>query len=160
MEQPKTTNVPDGIYFRAYGNYRPKPYPVWRYHKIFEPVVVHDTREDEEKKALGYEPLWAPISANTSPLNWFWDLEDLSSKQLRVYAREEFEIEFPPGTSREQLFKLILKLSKFAPQNQGRLILMAHTIKMNYDETLEEIKRMAYGGNGCVTEVEKKEVYL
>lgn len=104
--------------------------------------------------------MWAPQTANNAPINWFWDLEDLSPKQLIVYAREEFEVELPPDASQEHLFKLILKLTKFAPQNKDRMVLMAHTIKMNYDETLEEIKRMNKGGNGFMTEVLTKEVTI
>ena len=107
--------------------------------------MVKNTAEDEERKAQGYEAMWAPITANNGPINWYWDLEDLSARQLAVYAQDEFDVDLSCESSQEHLFKLILKLSKFAPQNRGRLVFMAQTMKMNYDETLEEIKRMVHG---------------
>jgi hypothetical protein len=108
----------------------------------------------------GYAPINVPISANTGFINWFWDVEDMSPKQLCVFAREEYGVDLPEDANQIKLQKAVFELIKYSPQSRNRLVLMAHTIKMNYEETLEDIKRMAFGGNGCCTETETKEVYL
>ena len=52
------------------------------------------------------------------------------------------EAKRPADASQEKLFQCVCLLSRAAPQNRDRIVLMAHTIKMNYDETLEEIRRV------------------
>lgn len=153
-------NVSGGIFWRGFHNENMPEYPAWRYHKIHEPILVKDSTEDAEWAQKGYEPINVPISANTGFINWFWDIEDMSPRQLCVFAQEEYGVDLPVEASQEKLMKAVFELVKWAPQNRNRLVLMAHTIKMNYDETLEEIKRMAFGGNGCCTETERRVVEL
>ena len=43
------------------------------------------------------------------------------------------------------MIKLLWRLSQAAPENQDRIVLMAQTVKMNYDETIEQIKRNLSG---------------
>jgi len=157
---PDEDNVSGGIFWRGF-NDRPTPkYPAWRYHKIHQPILVNDTDEDGLMREKGFEPINVPISANTGFQNWFWDIEDMSPRQLCVFAREEYGVDLPADADQMKLQKAVFELVKFSPQNRNRLVLMAHTIKMNYDETLEEIKRMAFGGNGCCTETESRVVEL
>ncbi len=134
-----------------------KKYPAWRYHKIFEPIVVNDTGEDEEGQKKGYEAISGPYTAYTGLINWFWDIEDFSPKQLVVYAKEEYGINLPIEAGQERLQRALFELSKWAPQNRDRLVLMAHTIRMNYDETQKEIRRMADKG---MSEIETRVVEL
>ncbi|MFH2076314.1 MAG: hypothetical protein ABIJ57_13375 [Pseudomonadota bacterium] len=157
---PDEDNVSGGIFWRGINNQKTPKYPVWRYHKIHEPILVNNTDEDELIRQKGYAPINVPISANTGFINWFWDIEDMSPRQLCVFAREEYGVDLPEDANQITLQKALFRLIKNAPQNQNRLVLMAHTIKMNYDETLEEIKRMAFGGGGCCTETETKEVVI
>ena len=145
-----------GIFFRGFSARTAKKYPSWRYHKILQPILVNDTDEDEKVRKDGYEPISVPITANKNLSNWFWDLEDFSAKQLVIYTREEFGIDLPVEAGQERLLKTILEITKIAPQNQGRLAFMAHTIKLDYDGVVEEIKRQA----GEMIDVEKIEVEM
>ena len=135
-------------------NFPGTQYPCWRYHKQLDPLLVNNSEEDEECKKEGYDDPCAPVSANKQLMNWYWDLEDMSVRQLRVFALDEFEVDLPEA-SQEVLMKAVTQLSKYSPQNNGRIVLMAHTIKMNYTETLAEIERMQATGVAEVT----KEVF-
>lgn len=122
-----------------------KKYPCWRHHKWKKSIIVNNTKEDERAAADGYDKLSVPITANLSISNWFWDLEDFSPRQLIVYAREEFNVNLPEDATQEVLFRAVQTLCRHAPQNANRLVLMAHTVKMNYEETQAEIIRIAQG---------------
>lgn len=117
-------------------------FPFWLYHDELEPIMVKNTDEEQEARARGFDTVTAAITANRYLINWFWDLEDMSAKQLHVFAEEEYGVDLPVEAGQEKLFKLVCALAKAAPQNENRLVLMAHTIRMNYDETLNEIRRM------------------
>ena len=144
MEKKKKTAEAFFLGIRGDGN--EKYYPHWVYHKIHEPILVNDTSEEDAAKLKGFEAVGPFILSNSSMQNWFWDLEDMSSKQLRVFAKDEFGVDLPEDARQEVLFSAVCKLSKAAPQNQGRIALMAHTIRMNYDETIEQIRRGIAGG--------------
>jgi len=119
-----------------------KTYPAWRYHEVLQPKIVNNTQEDQEANDAGWKAVNVPMGRNPQLLNWHWDLEDFSAKQMVLFAKEEFNIELPFEAGVEKLFKVIWDLTKSAPANENRIILMAQTIKMEYDETLEEIKRL------------------
>lgn len=119
-----------------------RKYPVWLYHADKEPLLVENEEEEAEAKRNGYDSIRAADMSNKHLVNWFWDLEDFSPRQLQVFAREEYGVDLPIEAGQEKLFKAVAELTRFAPQNRNRLVLMAHTIKMNYDETLEAIKHM------------------
>lgn len=144
MEKKKKTAEAFFLGIRGDGN--EKYYPHWVYHKVHEPILVNDTSEEDASKLRGFEAVGPFILSNSSMQNWFWDLEDMSSKQLRVFAKDEFGVDLPEDARQEVLFSAVCKLSKAAPQNQGRIALMAHTIRMNYDETIEQIRRGIAGG--------------
>ena len=125
------------------GDFLGKPvYPYWLYKDGDEPFMVHDSVEEAQAKSLGFDAITPKGMSNRYLVNWFWDLEDMSPRQLQVFAKEEYDVDIPIEAGQERLFKAVCELTRFAPQNKNRLVLMAHTIKMQYDETLEEIRRM------------------
>lgn len=117
-------------------------YPCWRYHHIKEPLLVKDAKEDEEARKQGYDDPMAPISANKQLMNWYWDLEDMSPKQLVVFAKDEFDVDLPIDAGQERLMGAVVELSRNSPQNRNRIVLMAHEIAMDYDASQREIRRM------------------
>ena len=118
-------------------------YPRWMYRQDTEPILIPNTEAEVEAREKGFDNISASALSNRDLINFFWDFEDLSIRQLLVYAKDEFDIDLPAQSCQETLFKAVCQMSKSAPQNRNRLVLMAHTIEMNYDATLEEIKRMA-----------------
>jgi hypothetical protein len=139
--------IPQGLTFGGLckeGDNRPA-YPKWLYKNGSSPLKVMNVEEEAQARAEGWESVTAGMMANKTLINWVWDLEDMSSKQLCVYAKDEFGVELPANADQDKLFVAVLELIRCAPQNRDRLVLMAHTIKMNYDETLEEIRCMVAG---------------
>ena len=130
----------------------PKKYPCWRHHKVLPPILVTSTDDDEAGKKLGYGLFEIPLMANHQVANWFWDFEDMSPKQLAVYAKEEYGVDLDLEFGQERLFRAVLELGKAAPQNRNRLVLMAQSMKMNYEETLLTIRKMIAEPGGEVTE--------
>lgn len=133
----------------------PKPYPAWRYHKLYEPILVYSTEEDERAHDDGWDPPTEFITAVPRLSNFFHDLEDFTPRQLILYAREEFGVKFPPQATKEMLIKAIWHLYQEAPKHKGRMVLLAQSIKMNYDETIKEIERRSH----TPQEVETKYVW-
>lgn len=133
-------------------------YPQFLYLDGANPVKVHSTDEEEGARALGYDSITAGAMSNPYLINWFWDFEDMSVKQLHVFAKEEYGVDLPIEAGQEKLFSAVVDLTRNAPQNRNRLVLMAHTVAMNYDATLEEIKRMVNGPTfGAETHTESYE---
>jgi hypothetical protein len=133
----------------------PHRYPFWLYKDGYDLVMVKNEDEENKARADGYDTVTAGITANRYLVNWFWDLEDMSPRQLCVFAKEEYGVDLPIEAGQERLFRAVCELTLHAPQNQNRLILMAHTIKMNYDETQEEIRRMMIpNANGVASETQ------
>jgi len=118
-------------------------YPRWMYREDTVPVLIKDAAAEAEAREKGFDNITAAALSNRNLINFFWDLEDLSPRQLLVYAKDEFDIDLPAEARQETLFKAICRLTRSAPQNRNRLVLMAHTIEMKYDATLDEIRRMA-----------------
>ncbi len=142
-----------GIYFRAYGSNRTKMYPAWRYHKYLDAKIVNDTAEDIKAQEEGYEHLDVIAKSNPHLLNHMADLEDLSARQLSQYAKEEFDIDLPPEAGEEKLKESIRALTVFSPKNRDRIVLLAQSVKMNYDETVKEIRNLAKGFEETETQV-------
>ena len=130
-----------GIFWRGFAGMRQyKTYPGWRYHKWLEPIIVNDTDEDYEASIAGWKKLDIPFTSVKHLNNWRYDLEDMTARQLVLFAYEEFGVDLPLEAGEEKLLKAIWKLTNFAPQNKGRITLMAQSIEMNYDETVKYIQ--------------------
>lgn len=158
MVLPDTTGISrGGIYFRRYGSVVEKEYPAWRYHKIHEPVIVENTDEDLKVADKGYKPLANIASKKPHLMNFMADFEDMSPRQIILYVKEEFDIDLPVEASHTKLLKTIWRLMVNSPKNKDRVVLLAQSVRMNYDETLKEIKRVIKSPEA---EVERQEVYL
>jgi hypothetical protein len=132
---------PEKVYKQGF--YRAtNPYPAWRYHKIHDPRIVRNTEEDVKAAEEGWEvPEGQPRSLRPPPiLNWRYDLEEMSARQLRLFALEEFDVDLPVEASKERLFKALWRLYKHSPKTRDRMVLMAQVIEMNYDEAQSEIR--------------------
>jgi len=129
-------------------------YPCALYKDGFDPMIVNNEEEEQSARADGFDSLTASAMANPYLTNWVWDLEDMSPKQLVVFAKDEYDIDLPIEAGQNKLFKAVCLLARHAPQNRNRLVLMGHTIKMNYDATLDEIRRMVDNPTGLGMESE------
>ena len=140
--KPTQTGFKPRVVAHLMAHHKGKAYPVWRYHESLQPVLVHDTSEDYEASLAGWQELNVPMTANPKMVNWRYDLEDFSARQLVHFAKEEFDIQLDEKAGKEKLFKAIWRLTMAAPSNKDRIVLMAQTMKMEYDATLDEIRRM------------------
>ena len=131
---------------------RAPQYPKWMYKDGCEPLLIYDSATEKKAALDGYDIFTAAALSNRYLVNWFWDLEDMSVKQLHVFAQEEYGVNLPIEAGQDKLFAAVVELTRNAPQNRNRLVFMAHTIQMNYQETLNEIRRMADSPPGTETE--------
>lgn len=141
--QGKKPEQGGGVYVVGFGGKKFDRYPAWRYHEFFEPVIVQNTDEDDEAQAKGWKTLDTPITGVQHLSNWRHDLEDMTAKQLVLFAKEEFGVDLPVEAGEVRLVKAMWRLTQLAPQHTGRITLLAQSIEMNYDETLDEIREMA-----------------
>jgi hypothetical protein len=132
-----------GVFHHIKG--RNKPYPAWRYHKYFEPKIVDDTGADYQASIDGWKSPDQPITALPHLVNWNLDLEDMNAEQLCIFAKEEYGVDLPQEARAEKLVKAIWHLARATP-DKGRMVLLAQSIEMNYDETIKEIRRQAEKG--------------
>ena len=150
-------HVNPGIYFAGIvRDGKMQQYPAWRYHALYEPRIVNDTEQDRQAALEGWRPPEEPITSVPRLSNYFHDLEDFNQRQLLAFAKEEFQIEFPREASKERLIRALWKLYQITPKHKGRMVLLAQSVKMNYDETLNQIRRTAEN----FEETETKEVWL
>jgi hypothetical protein len=75
-------------------------------------------------------------------VNWRYDLEDMNADQLRIFALEEYGVKFPKEADEEMLMKAMWHLARLTP-DKGRMVLLAQSIQMNYDETIKQIQKDA-----------------
>jgi hypothetical protein len=156
MAEPKA-----GIFFERIGTDGiPIKYPAWRYHALYEPKIVENTDQDEEASAQGWKDPCVPITAVQNFSNFYHDLEDMNPEQLVAYAREEYEIELPIEAGKAKLLHALWQIAARAPKNEGRIVLLAQSIRMNYDETVEEIRRQAGAEITDCEEVTREEIWL
>jgi hypothetical protein len=135
-------------------------YPHWLHKDGTEPKLVENASDDAKYRAEGYDNITAAAMSNRYLINWFWDLEDFSPRQLHVFVKEEYGVDLPLEAGQEKLFQAACELIRHAPQNKNRLILMAHTVKMNYDATLDEIRRVMLHPGDANVENECFEVFM
>ena len=101
--------------------------------------MVHNTEDDEHAKKDGWKALDVPVSSVAHLCNWRHDLEDMTAKQLVLFAREEFGVDLPVEAGEERLVKAMWRLTHIAPQHSGRITLLAQSVEMDYDATVKEI---------------------
>ncbi len=117
-------------------------YPCWLYHDKHEPRIVYNEDEEKQAKLEGFDHVNSTMMSNKTLVNWFWDFEDMSPKQLCVYSKEEYGVELPIEAGQKKLFQAVTELTRYAPQNKNRMVFMAHELPMKYEATLDEIRRM------------------
>ena len=137
-KQPKG----DGIFVLGFGG-EVKPYPAWRYHDFNEPILVNNTEEDERANLNGWEAPDLKVTSVKHLSNWRHDLEDMTAKQLVLFAKEEFGVELPVEAGEIRLVQAMWQLTHIAPQHSGRICLLAQSVEMDYDATIAEIKAQA-----------------
>jgi len=144
LPDSECTNLKPGLFFMGLdGQGR---YPAWRHHDVLPPRLVENTEQDEQAQKEGWQEIKTPMIVNPRFLNWHWDLEDFSTDQLVLFAKEEFGVELPIEAGKDKIFRAIWELTKAAPTNKDRVVLWAQTIEMNYEETQHEIRRQIETG--------------
>ena len=144
-------NMP--IYFKALAGKNEKAYPAWRYHEFYEPQIVHNTAEDicaSEEGWKGIEP--SPLTPYRMR-NFGTDFEDLTERQILLYAHVHFGVDLPLGASKEALVKAIWLLYQGEPGIKDNMVLLAQSAEMNYDETLLELKKAVKNASDVTEEV-------
>ena len=114
-------------------------------------MIVHNTKEDIEASKAGWKAVISNKLSTSNIRNWKYDLEDMSARQLTIFAKEEYGVDLPESAGVQVLMKAIWRLNLAAPQSKDRIILLAQTIKLNYDETLVEIRRHIKTGKAETT---------
>ena len=142
MDELNKPEAGDGLFFVGLDQ-QVEPYPAWRYHDFMEPVIVNNTEEDLNIQAQGWKTLDAPITAVPHLSNWRHDLEDMTAKQLVLFAKEEFGVDLPVEAGEVKLVKAMWQLTHIAPQHSGRICLLAQSVEMDYDATIAEIYKQA-----------------
>jgi len=157
MTEPKQQ---PGIFFERIDRMgRLVKYPAWRYHALYEPRVVENTDEDQVASDQGWKDPQTPITSLQGFNNFYHDLEDMNPRQLVAYAKEEYGADLPVEAGKAKLLWAIWKIASQSPKNEGRMVLLAQSIKMNYDETQSEILRMAGDMETC-DEITEEEIWL
>ena len=145
--------------FQGFGFDVPPRYPFYLYHEVLDPVLINNGEEEVEYRDKGYDSFTSGMLANKVMVNWHWDLEDLSAKQLAVFAKDEYDVDLPVEAGQLVLYKAICELSRSAPNNVNRLVFMAQVFEMKLTETVNEIGRMVTpGALGVELETESYEV--
>lgn len=133
-----------GMFFDKFQGYAKKEFPVWLYHNqdMYEPMLAKNKKEYDALLKQGYSKtklkalMKAPVIINHGV-----DIENLSLSQLVYYIKTEFGLELPKEVGEEKLVKAIWRLSRAAPQNKDRMILLAQEVELEYEATQAEIKR-------------------
>lgn len=136
-----------------------KKYPAWRYHAVYEPVVVNNEKEDIEAREQGWQQMKAPVTAHQAFHNFYHDLEDMNCRQLVKYAKDEFGADLPAEAGKSKILWALWRMATGSPKTKERVVLLAQSIRMNLDETHAQIRRMAGNLEDC-QEVEEKEIWL
>jgi hypothetical protein len=149
-----------GIYFERIDKFgAPVKYPAWRYHPLYEPIIVKNTEEDREALNKGWKDPSVPITAMQGFSNFYHDLEDMNARQLSKYAKDEYGADLPIEAGKAKLLWALWKIAAGAPKNKDRVVLLAQSIRMNLDETQSEITRKAGELTEC-EEITREEVWL
>jgi len=158
LKPPRTTGIVAKFGGLAGGPGQYIRFPCKMYKDGVDPITVENTDAEEAAKLEGWDHVSAGQMANRNMVNWFWDLEDLSARRLVVFSQDEYNVDLPIEAGQEKLFQAVCRLTKAAPNNRNRIVLMAHTIKLNYDATLAEIERTAEAtGEGYEVQTEEWE---
>lgn len=141
------------IYFQGIFGADEGAYPQWRYHKFYEPKIVYNSDEDAIASQQGWKGIEPSALTPTRMINFATDFEDLSKRQIVLYAHVHFGVDLPLGASKEALVKGIWYLYQNKPEYKDRMVLLAQSAEMNYDETLIEIKKAVENASDITKEV-------
>lgn len=141
------------IYFQAIAGKDEVFYPAWRYHKYFDPVLVHNTDEDETAKGNGWESIEASVFAPSKLKNFGPDFEELSPRQLCLYAKSKFNIDLSPKTSPDKLIQALYRLYTNDPGSKDDVVLLAQSMEMDLDQTMAAIRENVKNPSETINEV-------